>query len=287
MERVGVVVHPTRAVADAVEVLREWTRERGLDLVQIATGQQPVVAPAGEVGGEDLIAALGGDGTVLKALHAARRTTTPVLGVAYGSLGALSAVPQAELRAGLDRFAAGEWSAQRLPALEVASGESRPSCAINDVVLIRRGGTQLMIDVTVDHDLYAHVAGDGIVIATSLGSSAYSMAAGGPLLAPPTNAFVCTPLAMHGGCAPPVVVGEGQRVKVRVHPSHGGFELDVDGFKLETEANEFEIGYEGAYATLVGLDGSCGGLTRLRDRGLISDSPRIIDEARREQRAES
>jgi NAD+ kinase len=281
MERVGVVVHPTRAVADAVEVLRRWTEERGLELVQVATGQQPVVAPAGEVGAEDLIAALGGDGTVLKALHAAHATGTPVLGVAYGSLGALSAVPQAALRAGLDKFASGDWSAQRLPALEVAASGERLSCAINDVVLIRRGGTQLMIDVAVEGDLYARVAGDGIAIATSLGSSAYSMAAGGPLLAPPTNNFVCTPLAMHGGCAPPVVLGERQSVTVRVHPSHGGFELDVDGFKLETEANEFRVSCEGSYATLVGLDGSCGGLTRLRDRELISDSPRIVEEARR------
>jgi NAD+ kinase len=287
MERVGVVVHPTRPVADAVAVLRRWTGERGLELVQIDTGQQPVVAPAGEVGAEDLIAALGGDGTVLKALHAAHRSATPVLGVAYGSLGALSAVPQAELRAGLDRFASGEWSGQRLPALEVASGGRRLSCAINDVVLVRRGGTQLMIDVQVDGNLYARVAGDGIVIATSLGSSAYSMAAGGPLLSPPTNNFVCTPLAMHGGCAPPVVIDERQRVTVHVHPSHGGFELDVDGFKLDTGADEFEISCEGSYATLVGLDGSCGGLTRLRDRGLISDSPRIVEEARRVPQTES
>jgi NAD+ kinase len=282
MERVGVVVHPTRAVADAVEVLRRWTEERGLELVQLATGQQPTVAPVGEVGDADLIAALGGDGTVLKALHAAHETGTPVLGVAYGSLGALSAVPKVELRAGLDRFARGNWFGQRLPALELASGGQRQASAINDVVIIRRGGTQLMIDVRADDDLYARVAGDGIVIATSLGSSAYSMAAGGPLLATPTNSFVCTPLSMHGGCAPPLVVDEKQRISVFVHPSHGGFELDVDGFKLETESDRFEITCEGAYATLVGLDGSCGGLTRLRDRGLISDSPRVVEEAERE-----
>jgi NAD+ kinase len=284
MERVGVVVHPTRAVADAVELIRRWTEERGLELVQIATGRQPEVAPVGEVGADDLIAALGGDGTVLKALHAAHPTSTPVLGVAYGSLGALSAVPLVELATGLDRFEQGEWSGQCLPALEVTSAGRRLSCAINDVVLIRRGGTQLMMDVRVDGELYARVAGDGIAIATSLGSSAYSMAAGGPLLASPTKSFVCTPLAMHGGCAPPLVVGEGQDVAVRVHPSHGGFELDVDGFKLETDAEEFEIRCEGAYATLVGLDGSRGGLTRLRDRGLISDSPRIVQEVRREPR---
>jgi NAD+ kinase len=281
MERVGVVVHPTRAVEDAVDVLRRWTEERGLELVQIATGQQPDVAPVGEVGADDLITALGGDGTVLKALHAAHRTATPVLGVAYGSLGALSAVPLGGLRAGLDRFARDEWVAQRLPALRLATGAGRLASAINDIVLIRRAGTQLLIDILLSGDLYARVAGDGVVIATSQGSSAYSMAAGGPLLAASTNAFVCTPLAMHGGCAPPVVADEQQTITVHVHPSHGGFELDVDGFKLETEADRFEISCEGEYATLVGLDGSCAGVTRLRDRGLISDSPRVIEEDRR------
>jgi NAD+ kinase len=281
MKRVGVVVHPTRAVEDAVEVLRSWTEEQGLELVQVATGQQPEVAPAGEVGADDLIAALGGDGTVLKALHAAHSTGTPVLGVAYGSLGALSAVPQAGLRAGLDRFARGDWFGQRLPALRLTSAGQQLASAINDVVIVRRGGTQLMIDVQVDGDLYARVAGDGIVIATSLGSSAYSMAAGGPLLATPTNSFVCTPLSMHGGCAPPLVVDEQQSVTVYVHRSHGGFELDLDGFKVETDSDRFEVTCDGAYATLVGLDGSCGGLPRLRERGLISDSPRVIEETRR------
>src|SRR5437588_2856481 len=109
MERVGLVVHPTRRVLDAVEVVESWTADRGLELVQIATGEQPRVAPAGEPSACDLIVALGGDGTILKALHASAGARTPVLGVAYGSLGALTAVPADELRAGLDRFAAGAW----------------------------------------------------------------------------------------------------------------------------------------------------------------------------------
>src|SRR5437763_16534882 len=109
MERVGVLVHPTRHVLDAVDLLNSWTSIRGLRLVQVPTGEQPPVAPPGEVDACDLIVALGGDGTILKALHASARTNTPVLGVAYGSLGALTTVPIDELRRGLDRFAAGDW----------------------------------------------------------------------------------------------------------------------------------------------------------------------------------
>jgi NAD+ kinase len=267
MERVGVLVHPTRPVQDAVEVLETWTAERGLELVQVPAGEQPSVAPPGEVSACDLITALGGDGTILKALHAAARTATPVLGVAYGSLGALT---------GLNRFAAGDWRALRLPALAIGGAHAHLASAINDLVLARGGGTQLVLDVCVDGELYVRLAGDGIVVATPLGSSAYSMAAGGSLLAAGTNAFVCTPLAMHGGCAPPLVVADDRVVTLELHPGHGGFYLDIDGFRVETEAHRFAVSSEHGYATLVALDDSRTGLPGLRERGLISDSPRVI-----------
>jgi NAD+ kinase len=286
MERVGVLVHPTRPVHDALEVLKSWTAERGLDLVQIPTGEQPPVAPPGEVSACDLITALGGDGTILKALHAAARTGTPVLGVAYGSLGALTTVAQPQLRTGLDRFAAGDWRPRRLPALAVGAADAHLASAINDLVLVRGGGTQLILDLCVDGELYVRMAGDGIVVATPLGSSAYSMAAGGSLLAAGTTAFVCTPVAMHGGCAPPLVVADDREVTLEVHPGHGGFHLDIDGFRVETEAQRFAVRSEHAYATLVALDDSRTGLPALRERGLISDSPRVIGRDRRAPQVE-
>jgi NAD+ kinase len=282
MERVGVLVHPTRRVQEALEVLERWTLERGLGLVQIPSGEQPPVAPPGEVSACDLIVALGGDGTILKALHASARTRTPVLGVAYGSLGALTAVPTSALRAGLDRFAAGDWHARHLPALSVGAADAHLASAINDLVLTRGGGTQLVLEVCVDGELYVRLAGDGIVVATPLGSSAYSMAAGGSLLVAGANAFVCTPLAMHGGCAPPLVVADGGEVTLGVHPGRGGFYLHIDGFRVETEAQRFAVRSENGYATLVALDDSGTGLPALRERGLISDSPRVIG---REHRA--
>lgn len=276
MERVGVLVHPTRSVQNAVEILQRWTEDRGLRLVQIPSGEQPPVAPSGEVSACDLVIALGGDGTMLRALHAAARTGTPVLGVACGSLGVLTTVPEDDLRAALDRVAAGDWLARHLPALDVGVGGAHVARAINDLVLARRGGTQLVVDLCVDGELYVRMAGDGIVVATPVGSSAYSMAAGGSLLAAGTNAFVCTPLAMHGGCAPPLVVPDDREVTIEIHPGHGGFDLGVDGFRVETEAPRFLVSSEHAYATLVVLDGSRSGLPWLRERGLISDSPRVV-----------
>ncbi len=275
MERIGILVHPTRLVQDAVVLLQRWTKKHGLELVQIPIGGQPPAAPPGEVSACDLIVALGGDGTVLKALHAAAKTRTPVVGVAYGSLGALTAVPVNELISGLDRFVAGDWVARHLPALDLEAGGRHLAWAINDLVLGRRGGTQMMLDLYVNDELYIRLAGDGLVVATALGSSAYSMAAGGSLLAVGTNAFLCTPLAMHGGCGPPIVVPDDRRVTLEVHPGHSGFAVAVDGFHVETTAERYVVSSEGSFTTLVSLADPRSGLSGLRERGLISDSPRV------------
>ena len=276
MKRVGVLVHPTRPVQSALEVLQRWTEERGLELVQVAIGDQPSVAPPGEVSACDLIAALGGDGTVLKALHASAPTKTPVLGVACGSLGALTTTPEEEIYAGLDHFAAGTYGAQHLPALGIRATGHDVRWAINDFVVVRRGGTQLSLDVYASSELYVRMAGDGMVVATALGSSAYSMAAGGALLTADAGAFICTPLEMHGGCAPPLVVPHDRELTLQVHPGHGGFRLESDGFEFPADAERFDVICEKAYATLVDIGDSQTGLPWLRQRGLIADSPRVL-----------
>jgi NAD+ kinase len=199
-----------------------------------------------------------------------------VLGVACGSLGALSTVSAAELEAGLDSFAAGEWVPRRLPALAVRTPEGQAGHAVNDLVVIRRSASQLIVDVSVGADLYARSAGDGAIVATPLGSSAYSMAAGGSLLVAGTNAFVCTLLAMHGGCAPPLVVPAGSELTLDVDAGHGQFDLEIDGHSLHSNATRFTVGIEDGYATLVGLGPPDSGLPRLRRRGLITDSPRVL-----------
>src|SRR5260370_34463630 len=120
MQRVGVVLHPTRPVLEALEVLERWAKSNGVELVQVQDADQSGVVPTEEIGDCNLIVALGGDGTVLTALHAAARTKTPVLGVACGTLGALSSVSAAEMEGGLGTFAAGERGPRSLAALVLA-----------------------------------------------------------------------------------------------------------------------------------------------------------------------
>ena len=80
---------------------------------------------------------------------------------------------------------------------------------------------------------------------------------------------------MHGGCAPPLVVPGDREVTLQIHPGYGGLDLEIDGFRVDTEAQRFSVSSHYVYATLVVLDDSRFGLPWLRERGLISDSPRV------------
>jgi NAD+ kinase len=213
---------------------------------------------------------------VLASLHAAAAQGAPVLGVACGSLGALTAVAADGIVTALDRVWAGDWTPRSLPALAIGPPDAPDDWAANDFVVVRRGAGQLVADIVVDDELYARLAGDGLVVATALGSSAYSMAAGGPVLAAGTRAFVCTPLAMHGGSAPPLVVPGEAVVTVEVHPGFAGFDVEIDGRAREGKDPRFRLALHPNKLTLVTFGGSGRGLTGLRERRLITDSPRVL-----------
>jgi NAD+ kinase len=277
-QRVAVVVHPSRPVDQALAALTRWAEEHGVELVQLANRGEThrrIAAPA-EVERGDLVVALGGDGTVLNALRAAAAANTPVLGVACGSLGALSAVAADEVADAVDRVWAGDWTPRSLPALAIAATGAADDWAVNDFVVIRRGAGQLAATVTLDGERYVRLAGDGLIVATSFGSSAYSMAAGGPILPAGIPAFVCTPLAMHGGSAPPLVVPADATLTVDVQPGFAGFEVEIDGRRSTPRADSFRLTLEPGKATLVSFGPAGPGLAGLRRRRLITDSPRIL-----------
>jgi len=289
MRQVGLVVHPRRELDSALTALRQWADAHDVRVVQVhASGEEQSVADPGAAADCDLIVALGGDGTTLAALHAAAAVAKPVLGVACGSLGALTAVTADALADALDHVAAGDWRPRPLPALRIASEEAEPLRAINDFVIVREGAGQLIAEVRVDGELFIRLAGDGLVVATTLGSSAYTLAAGGPVLAPGGSGVVVTPLAPHGGCCPPLVAGPDSTFEIRLDPGHGGARLEVDGQIRRTAEpgvdHVFGVSLQAGYATLVSLGGEEPMLAGLRRRGVLADSPRIVARDARDNR---
>ena len=276
--RIAVLVHPTRPIQQALDQLERWTRERGLDLVEVNSegAVDRHIAPRGEPEPGDLIVALGGDGTVLSALRASAPVGAPVLGAACGSLGVLTPVADEELDGALERFYTGDWTPRSLPALAIHPASAPDNWAVNDFVAVRHGPGQLVANVSVDGELYVRLAGDGVIVATALGSSGYSMAAGGPVLAPGTDAFVFTPLAMHGGNAPPLVIPASSSVQVELKPGFAGFDIEIDGHDQAITDLSYTITLGEDKVTLVSFGPQTGRLARLRSRRLISDSARVL-----------
>jgi NAD+ kinase len=280
--RVGVVVHPTRKVDSPLRALRAWTDAHDFEVVQVAAPcRQQEVAEPGDAAKCDLIVSIGGDGTALAALRAGAGAHTPVLGVAYGSLGVLTSVDPAGVADAIDRFTRADWVPRRLPALDIRAEEGE-LFALNDLVIIRAGEGQVRVQARVDGVLFARFAGDGCIVSTAVGSSAYSLSARGPLLAADMQAFVLTPLPAHGGAVPPLVVGEGSELQLDTTAGYGGWRIELDGQISEGPGASLSIRLRADAATLVEFDGQEPLLTGLRRRRIITDSPRLIVEDFRE-----
>jgi NAD+ kinase len=277
LAQLGVVVHPRRDVDGPLQTIRDWASQHGVALGQVPIPGQPRrIAELVDVASCDLVLAVGGDGTTLAALHAAAPASRPVLGVACGSIGVLTSVRAVSVASGLDQVAAGNWKPRHLPGLAIAGETGEVGVAVNDFAVTRLGVGQLITGIKVDDELYARTAGDGVVVATPLGSSAYTMAAGGPILAPGTQGMVVTPVASHGGVAPPLVVGPDSRVRLSVEPGYGGARIEIDGQEQLTPPLDVTVSLRREYATLVALADQEPLLTGLRRRGLVTDSPRIL-----------
>jgi NAD+ kinase len=275
--QLGLVVHPTRPVDNALRDIREWAAAHDVAIGQVpAEGNSRPVADHVDASSCDLLLAVGGDGTTLAALHSGAEHSRPVLGVACGSLGVLTSVTADRVGWALDEFSAARWAPLAVPALEVTWEDSAAAMAINDVAVIRDSPGQISVSITLDDVLYARVAGDGMVVATPLGSTAYTMAAGGPILAPGAQGIVVTPLAAHGGVAAPLVAGQTSRVDITVEAGRVGVRYEVDGRGASAGGEHLTVQMRPDYATAVSLEQDEPRLTGLRRRGLVLDSPRVL-----------
>ena len=179
----------------------------------------------------------------------------------------------------LDRVARGDWSERRLPALAIGH-DGDELTALNDLVLVRAGAGQVMVEVAVDGERFIRLAGDGIVAATPLGSTAYTLASGGPMLAPGASGMVLTPLSPHGGSCPPLVAGPESRVTIRARPgqrrrAHRARRADPQHAEPRVPVT-FELELRPGFATLVSLGEEEPMIAGLRRRRILMDSPRVL-----------
>jgi len=183
----------------------------------------------------DLVVVLGGDGAILAASRRLGPSTTPVLGVNFGKLGFLAALRARELeRAAEEIIVGGRYRVSRRMTLEATlhragGGVEGPVRGLNDTVLERWDAASLAVDFVVDGKVATTYRGDGVIVATPTGSTAYSLAAGGPIVEPGVEAFVVSPICAHSVANRPLVLGPDQVVTLRVLGGSRRPGLAVDG----------------------------------------------------------
>lgn len=182
----------------------------------------------------DVLVCFGGDGTILHAAHEANARGIPILGVNLGSIGFMAELEHGELSL-LTRLAGGKFGIERRMMLDVCvRREGRcvfSDQALNDAVLTKGAVARVLdLEVTGDRVVISSFSGDGLVVATPTGSTAYSMAAGGPIVEPTAENIIIAPICAHSLHAKPFVLGANRTVGARLTP--GGKKtayLSVDG----------------------------------------------------------
>lgn len=227
MSRVGFVVHERRpeAVA-AADRLREALADRTVDAVDVGTTPAPV----------DLVVAVGGDGTFLRAAHIASELDAPVLGVKVGRLGFLTEVDPGDaldlVVSALDGSARVE---ERLAVVaEPESGDAFPTqWAMNEIMVEKRARHRLVrLRMEVDGAYVTTFSADGVIVATPTGSTAYSFSARGPIVSPDVACLIVTPVAAHMVFDRSLVLAASQVVCLEVVGEEPGL-VSADGRETE------------------------------------------------------
>jgi NAD+ kinase len=225
---VGVLVTPSGECGPQLLVIEAWARELGLEIADLGTSS----APSDLTPGCELVIALGGDGTILRALHLAMAHHAAVLGVNFGTVGFLADTGRDDLADALERLARGDAEVDARTAL-VATMHTEPPhrvVAFNDVVVARRPGFgTARLRVEIGGESMLALTGDGVVVASPTGSTAYTVGAGGPAVAPTVDAIVVTPLATQGSPLRSLVVDGSETVHIEIEPASAPLSMEIDG----------------------------------------------------------
>lgn len=179
-----------------------------------------------------LILSFGGDGTLLRTAHDAGAQGTPILGINIGRMGFLAEVAVSRVEETVLSLEAGAYSIDERLVLAVAiEGEAvERRWALNDVVVARTGSAGLIaLDVAADNILLNRYWADGLIVATPTGSTAYSLSAGGPIVAPGSDVIVLSPIAPHSLTVRPIVLSSDSVLTVRVTGGHLPYVVAIDG----------------------------------------------------------
>jgi NAD+ kinase len=241
IKRVGIFSKPKKLeIREIVPALLEWLRERSIEaFIDKETGAimetKEHCLTRNEIAAQvDLLVVLGGDGTLLATARALNRKPVPILAVNLGGLGFLTEITREELYPTLQAVVEGTHQTDRRVQIEgelIRADEILTSfLALNDVVL-NKGAIARILDfeLRVNGAKVSTYKSDGLIVSTPTGSTAYSLAAGGPIVTPSVEAFLVTPICAHTLTHRPLVLPNTVKIEVTVKSLREAAYLTVDG----------------------------------------------------------
>ena len=191
----------------------------------------------------EMLIVLGGDGTILRALDYAIPGDLPILGVNIGRLGFLCEVERDDVEGDLCRVLDGGYAVDERMTMCIEGFDEQRFFALNEVVIDRSTPEVriLSLEYAANGTTVNHISGDGLIVATATGSTAYSLSAGGPILAPGLDCFVLTPICPHMLNVRPVVLSASDRITVRLTDDRNGARAVLDSRKLVPIQGEIVI----------------------------------------------
>ena len=236
--KIGLIWNPTKTSGfEVARELRDILAERGLSVTTGITLAHALGAPElaeGSFEECDLLMVLGGDGTLLSALDYALPKNIPMLGINLGRMGFMTEVDPVNLRRDVSEVLDGNYTIDSRMTLTVAGQNENNFFALNDIVLTRSTPSVriLSLEIEVNGIAVDRISGDGLIVATATGSTAYSLSAGGPIIRPGLDCLVITPICPHTLNTRPVVVSSNDVIKIRVMDDRGGAQAVMDGRKV-------------------------------------------------------
>ncbi len=233
MRKIGIVVNSNKPGAlELLPKLRDWLTKRENSVLDTTSHSLDEI-----VKDASLIISLGGDGTLLSLSNHLKENPAPVLGVNLGRLGFLTEIKQEEIFEELNAFFIQSSKIEERLMLSCTASSSKTKkerrlTALNDIVISREGLSRILrVDIFVSKEKLTSFAGDGVIIATPTGSTAYSLSAGGAVIHPKLEAIIITPICPHAASLRPIVVDAGEKISVRIQNSGGAGKglLTADG----------------------------------------------------------
>ncbi|MEU7832914.1 MULTISPECIES: NAD(+)/NADH kinase [unclassified Nonomuraea] len=236
---VGLVLHPRRDSKEAIDTILSWAAARGVTVMGLPEEVGRIDCSAVPVDVDllteraDLLVSLGGDGTMLRTMRLIAGRKTPVLGVNLGRLGFLAEIDIAELPATLSAIDGHRYTIEPRMAVRTKLDGAEELIAFNDIALVRIPGDGMAaVSVMPGDDPFVRYAADAVIVATTTGSTAYSFAAGGPIVSPRVAALLVVPAAAHSSFNRALVLPADEEVTLELLPTSGRLAVEVDGAVL-------------------------------------------------------